>query len=88
MKNKMYRLLWILILVGIVYWLAKRAFSPGRRKVTGSEEAGEEMVQDPVCGCYLPKSQALYLSSKGKKIYFCSEGCFQKYKSSNALPKS
>ena len=84
----MYRLLWILILVGIVYWLAKRAFSPGRRKVAGSEEAGEEMVQDPVCGCYLPKSQALYLSSKGKKIYFCSEGCFQKYKSSNALPKN
>ena len=84
----MYRLLWILILVGIVYWLAKRAFSPGRRNVAGSEEAGEEMVQDPVCGCYLPKRQALYLSSKGKKIYFCSEGCFQKYKSSNALPKN
>ena len=84
----MVRLLWVLILVGIVYWLAKRAFSSGRSKAAGNEEAGEEMVQDPVCGCYLPKSQALSLSSKGKRIYFCSEGCFQKYKSSDALPTS
>ena len=84
----MHRLLLILILVGIVYWLAKRAFSPGRRKVAGSEEAGEEMVQDPVCGCYLPKSQALSLPSQGKRIYFCSEGCFRKYRSSKVLPKS
>ncbi len=84
----MYRLLWILFLVGIVYWLAKRAFSPGKRKAVGPEDVGEEMVQDPVCGCYLPKSQALSLSSKGKRIYFCSEECFQKYKSSDALPKS
>jgi uncharacterized protein len=83
----MYRLLWVLILAGIVYWLAKRAFSSGRSKTTGNEEAGEEMVQDPVCGCYLPKSQALSLSSQGKRLYFCGEACFQKYKSSNVLPK-
>jgi uncharacterized protein len=83
----MYRLLWVLILAGIVYWLAKRAFSSGRGKTAGNEEVGEEMVQDPVCGCYLPKSQALSLSSRGKRLYFCSEGCFQKYKSSNVLPK-
>ena len=84
----MIRLLWILFLVGIVYLLAKRAFSPRKQKAVGPEDAGEEMVQDPVCGCYLPKSQALSLSSEGQRIYFCSEGCFEKYKSTHALPKS
>jgi uncharacterized protein len=84
----MYRLFWILFLAGIVYWLAKRAFSSGRSKTARNEEAGEEMVQDPVCGCYLPKSQALSLSFQGKRLYFCGEACFQKYNSSNVLPKS
>ncbi len=84
----MYRLLWILVLLGIVYWMAKRIFSPRKHKTVGPEEAGEELVQDPVCGCYLPKSQALSLPSEGKRIYFCSEGCFRKYRSSHALPKS
>jgi len=84
----MYRLLLIFFLVGVVYLLAKRAFSSGKRKAVGPEDAGEEMVQDPVCGCYLPKSQALSLPSRGKNIYFCSEDCFQKYKSSHVLPKS
>jgi YHS domain-containing protein len=84
----MARFLWILLLAGIVYFLVKRAFSPGKRKVVEPEDRGEEMVQDPVCGCYIPKSQALSLPSQGGKIYFCGEECFQKYKSSHALPKS
>jgi uncharacterized protein len=84
----MVRLLWILFLAGIVYLLAKRAFSSGKKKAVGPEDAGEEMVQDPVCGCYLLKSQALSLSSHGERIYFCGEGCFQKYKSLHVLPKS
>jgi YHS domain-containing protein len=46
------------------------------------------MIQDPVCGCYIPKSQAFTLSHRGKKLYFCSQVCSQKYQSSNALPKN
>jgi len=84
----MYRLIVILILLGILYWLVKRAFFPPKSRAAGSQEIGEEMIQDPVCGCYIPKSQAFTLSHRGKKLYFCSQGCSHKYQSSNALPKN
>ena len=84
----MVRLIWFLILLGIVYWVVKRAFSPKKRRPTPPEEIGEEMVQDPVCGCYIPKSRALALLEGEKKLYFCSQECFRKYQSSNALPKN
>jgi uncharacterized protein len=84
----MVRLIWILILMGIVYWVVKRAFFPKNRRTARPEEIGEEMAQDPVCGCYIPKSQALTLSHRDQKLYFCSQACFQKYQSSNALPKN
>ena len=84
----MYRLITILILLGIIYWAVKRAFSPTRGKAASRGEAEEEMVQDPVCGCYLPKSQSLSISYRGKTLFFCSQECFQKYQASNALPKN
>jgi len=84
----MLRLIWILILLGIVYWVVKRAFFPRNRRPARPEEIGEELVKDPVCGCYIPKSQALALSHGDQKLYFCSQGCFQKYQSSNILPKN
>lgn len=84
----MYRLIVILILFGILYWLVKRAFSPSKNKAVGPQEGGEEMIQDPVCGCYIPRSQAFTLSHRGKKLYFCSRVCSQKYQSSNTLPKN
>jgi len=83
----MYRLIAILILLGIFYWVVKRAFSPPKRKAAGPREDSEEMIQDPVCGCYIPKSQAFTLSHRGKNLYFCSQVCSQKYQS-NALPKN
>jgi YHS domain-containing protein len=83
----MYRLIVILILLGIFYWVVKRAFSPPKSRAAGLQEDSEEMIQDPVCGCYIPKSQAFTLSHRGKKIYFCSQACSHKYQS-NTLPKN
>ncbi|NWF53515.1 MAG: hypothetical protein HXY45_01835 [Syntrophaceae bacterium] len=83
----MYRLIVILILLGIFYWVVKRAFFPPKNRVAGPREDGEEMIQDPVCGCYIPKSQAFTLSDQGKKVYFCSHLCSQKYQTSKTLPK-
>ena len=84
----MVRLIWFLILLGIVYWVIKRAFFPPKRRPAPPEEIGEEMVQDPVCGCYIPKKRALTLSKGKRKLYFCSQECLRKYQSSNALPKN
>jgi len=84
----MARLVWILILLGIVCWVVKRVFSPKNRRPARPGEIGEDLVKDPVCGCYIPKSQALTLSHLDQKLYFCSQGCFQKYQAANTLPKN
>ncbi len=81
----MSRLIFFLILLAVVYWVVKRALSPNRRKL--ADEKGEEMVQDPVCGCFVPKSQAYQASYGGKSLSFCSEECYRKYLASQALPK-
>jgi len=83
----MYRLIVILILLGIFYWVVKRAFFPPKNRAVGPQEDSEEMIQDPVCGCYVPKSQAFTLSYRGKKLYFCSQDCSHIYQS-NTLPKN
>ena len=56
-----------------------RALSP-EKKVTQPKETAEELVQDPVCQCYIPKSQSYTLSLEGKKLFFCSEECYNKYR--------
>jgi len=59
------------------------------RKVlkTGSKQAGgqpppitDELVQDPVCGIYCPKRDALSLNWQGKTYYFCSDKCRQEFR--------
>ena len=83
----MSRLILVLILLGIIYWVVRRAFPALGKKSGRPDEGGEEMVQDPVCQCYVPKKQAYSVSYKGKQVFFCSEECFKKYMASNALPK-
>ncbi len=84
----MSRIVFYLILLGLAYWVIKRAFSP-RKGVTGKrDEASEELVKDPFCECYIPKSQSYSVSLEGKKLFFCSEDCYRKYQASRSLPKS
>jgi YHS domain-containing protein len=40
---------------------------------------GEEMVQDPECGTYVPRSDAVKAQAKGTTHYFCSATCRDKY---------
>jgi len=40
---------------------------------------GEDLVQDPFCKTYVPKSQAYAKEIDGKTHYFCSKECFEKY---------
>ncbi len=84
----MYRLITILILIGVIYWVVKRSLFPSKGGAISSEGAEEELVQDPVCGCYIPRSQSFSIAYRGKKLFFCSQECFQKYQASNSLPKN
>ena len=83
----MYRLIFYLFLLGVIYWLIKKALFPKKVRTTKPTEIEEELVQDPVCGCYVPKSHAHAVDLKGEKIFFCSKECHQKYVDSETQPK-
>jgi len=82
---KMIRLVVAVIIVYLIYRLAKTFFLPSGRtsesfpKSPASIE-GEDMVKDPYCNTYIPLSEAYKASVNGETLYFCSRECFEKYK--------
>ena len=84
----MWRVFVYVILLGIVYWVVRQAFFPQKKRTRNLDRAGEVLVQDPVCKCYLPKSQARAVDFGGEKLFFCSEECHRKFLSGNTLPKT
>ena len=40
---------------------------------------GEDLVQDPLCKTYVPKSQAYVREIDNRQQYFCSRECCEKY---------
>jgi len=54
----------------------------GRNKKTAAHRKPdqlEEMRKDPICGTYLPESQAITLLYKREVHFFCSEECKNKF---------
>jgi len=45
---------------------------------------GEDLVEDPYCHTYVPVSVAYRAHINGKIVYFCSQGCFENYRSQKA----
>jgi len=75
-------ILLILIYVGYkVVTSLRRVKSQGVRgyRVNSAPPKGEDLVQDPVCGTYIPKSQAYIEEIEGSQRYFCSRECCEKY---------
>lgn len=79
------RLLIIIILVIVVYravksWLGGPS-RPHVRSTTGQApmKADDVMIQDPECGIYFARRDAVALDENGKTLYFCSEACKEKY---------
>lgn len=81
------RILQFLLLFWLFYALVKALSGSSRRRpVPPAPEktaAGEEMVQDPQCGTYVPRSLALEQVIDGKTCYFCSEKCRDAYRASH-----
>lgn len=75
-------LLWVLF--GFVAYTGfqaiKRALNAPRPKPPEKTRHGEEMVRDPQCGTYLPKSEARPAQVDGQTHYFCSEKCLTDYR--------
>lgn len=43
-------------------------------------DAGEETVQDPVCGMYVAKADAVVGRLDHVRYYFCSRDCLEKFR--------
>jgi len=77
----MYRLLFVVGLLVILYFLARRAI----RELSGwtgqaqALDSKNQMVQDPVCRMYVPRGSAVAESIGGQTYYFCSRDCAQAF---------
>jgi len=77
----MYRLLFVVGLLVILYFLARRAIRElsgwtGQAQALASKN---QMVQDPVCRMYVPRGSAVAESIGGQTYYFCSRDCAQAF---------
>jgi len=52
-------------------------------RVDATPSKGEDLMQDPFCRTYVPKSQAYVKEIDGRQQYFCSQACCEKYLSEN-----
>ncbi len=80
------RLLLLVLLCLVLYYLL-RSLAGGRRPPTGRQGPGmrrppplkDELVKDPVCGVYCPKSQSHRLRQGGETFHFCSRECLKEF---------
>ncbi len=75
----------ILILFGVGYLVYRvlkglMTLGPGRGVREADEGAQvDEMVQDPQCRTYVPLRDAYKKTIGGRKVYFCSRECAERY---------
>ena len=83
----LFRLILIGFLIFIVYIIIKffRFLNKLNLIFRSSKEPNTQpkksnlMVKDEVCNTYLPKEDAIEVNINGKKYYFCSKECKQKF---------
>ena len=74
-----------IFLIAVIVYLVYRWLWPGKRPgaaKAGDRTAGgklEEMKKDPICGTYVPESQALTMKIDKQTYFFCSETCKKKF---------
>jgi YHS domain-containing protein len=78
------RQLLFLALIVLLGYLISNLLSATRRSTRPSEQQAptvitEEMVRDPVCQLYLPRSEAIRRRIRGQELFFCSPGCLDKF---------
>jgi YHS domain-containing protein len=69
-------LIWVL-LGYIVYLMIKGR--TGKKEIPKEPPAGEETHRDPVCGVYLTEKDAVIGRLEGKRVFFCSMSCLEKF---------
>lgn len=79
----MYRIIFILILLIVLYFLIRSAVRDFKGRGEGNRLPvdKDQMVQDPVCHVFVPRGTAVTEVIGGQTYCFCSKGCaatFQK----------
>ncbi len=76
----MYRILIILVLLVLLYFLIRSAIRELRGGRHGEQVIDKnQMVQDPVCRVFVPKGSAVAEEIGGQTYYFCSRSCAQRF---------
>jgi YHS domain-containing protein len=78
----------LLIFVVIFYYFIKSLFTTSSRQAPSKKEEKtlkdvDDMVKDPSCETYIPKSTARSKVFNGERYYFCSDECLEKFKENN-----
>ncbi len=74
------RLIFLIFIIYILYKLLwKKPLKRDDYAEKDSNMLEEEMKRDPVCGTYIPVSQAIKYKHKGRTYYFCSDECKKKF---------
>ncbi len=65
-----------------VYRKIKESVSLEQQKKPPSPkiEEPDTLIQDPVCGTFIPRKEALKVVKDGKEYFFCSEGCLKRFR--------
>lgn len=77
----MWRIFILGVLLVIVYFMARSAlrglFGKGKdvARSVGAPGSPSDMMQDPVCGMFVPKEGSFFLQQGDRTYFFCSETC-------------
>lgn len=75
----------VLLVVGyfcyraIKNWMMTGPPAPDKVSTASVGEIDDVMIQDPVCGIYVPKGNSVGLQYKGQELFFCSQECKDKF---------
>ena len=70
-------LMWLLF--GYIAYLVFKGFAAKKGQLPKEKPAGDDTHRDPVCGVYVVEEDAVVGRLEGKRIYFCSMACLEKF---------
>ncbi|MCS7312564.1 MAG: hypothetical protein NZ742_06590 [Acidobacteria bacterium] len=71
-------LFWVLVAILVWRWIRAWVQSP-RGPVRRATQPPDVLVQDPMCGTYVPLSRAVQAAGPKENLYFCSQECADRY---------
>ena len=80
----MIKILMLILLCFVGYSMIQGIIRPkqdrGRKMPRNRTREGEQMVEDPQCGTFIPIGDAVSANINGQQRHFCSKKCLKEYK--------